>query len=67
MNRIKEVLKQRGISQTLLAQQLGMSFNMVNEYTNNRRQPNLTLLFEIAKLLNVNVKELISENNHKED
>ena len=63
MNRIKEVLKVKGITQTQLANQLGMSFNMVNEYTNNRRQPNLTLLFEIAKHLNVNVKELISENN----
>ena len=62
MNRIKEVLKIKGITQTKLANQLGMSFNMINEYTNNRRQPNLTLLFEIAKHLNVNVKELISEN-----
>jgi len=35
---------------------------MVNDYCNNRRQPRLEVLFEIAKVLNVEVKELINEN-----
>ncbi|MEG1635845.1 MAG: helix-turn-helix transcriptional regulator, partial [Rikenellaceae bacterium] len=39
MNRIKEVLVERGISQTWLAKQLGKSVKMVNYYTNNRHQP----------------------------
>ena len=34
---------------------------MVNDYCNNRRQPKLEVLFEIAKILNVEVKELIEE------
>ena len=62
MNRIKEVLKYRGITQTLLAEKLGKSFNIVNDYSNNRRQPNLILLFEIAQLLNINVKDLIKNS-----
>lgn len=62
MNRIKEVLQEKGIKQTWLAEKLGKSFNMVNDYCNNRRQPSLEVLFEISKILNVNVKELISES-----
>ena len=60
MNRIKAVLESKGISQTWLAKQTGKSFTMINAYACNRRQPNLELLFEIAKVLQVDVKELIS-------
>ena len=59
MNRIKEVLEERGIKQTWLAEKLGKSFCMVNSYVCNRRQPSLEVLFEIAKILNVEPKELI--------
>ena len=59
-NRIKEVLGERGIKQTWLAERLGKSFCIVNSYVCNRRQPNLEILFEIAKILNVDPKELIS-------
>ncbi|HIP49633.1 MAG TPA: XRE family transcriptional regulator [Lutibacter sp.] len=62
MNRIKEVLEQKGIKQIWLAEQLGKSYNMVNSYAKNRRQPSLETLFEIAKILNVEVKSLIKEN-----
>ncbi len=61
MNRIKEVLNEKGVKQTWLAERLGKSFNIVNDYCNNKRQPKLEVLFEIAKLLNVEVKELIQE------
>ena len=62
-NLIKEVLEERGIKQTWLAEQLGKSFCIVNSYVCNRRQPSLDVLFEIAKILNVNPKELIEDNN----
>ena len=35
---------------------------MTNDYCNNKRQPKTEVLFEIAQLLNVEVKELINEN-----
>lgn len=63
MNRIKEVLNEKGIKQTWLSEKTGKSFNMINDYCNNRRQPKLEVLFEIAKILNVEVKDLINENN----
>ena len=59
MNRIKEVLEQKGIKQIWLADQLGKSYNMVNSYAKNRRQPSLEDLYKIAKILDVDVKELI--------
>lgn len=59
MNRIKEVLDERGIKQTWLAEQLGKSFNMVNSYVQNRRQPSLGTLYKIAEILKVDIKDLI--------
>jgi len=59
MNRIKEVLADKGIKQTWLAEKLGKSYNMVNSYVQNRQQPRLEVLFEIAKILDVDPKELI--------
>ncbi|ALJ25359.1 MULTISPECIES: helix-turn-helix transcriptional regulator [Bacteroidales] len=59
MNRIKEVLEEKGIKQTWLAEKLGKSFSIVNAYVRNRRQPSLETLFQIAEILGVEVKELI--------
>ena len=41
MNRIKEVLEDKGIKQVWLAERLGKSFNSVNGYVQNRTQPSL--------------------------
>ena len=59
MNCIKSVLHKKGIKQTWLAEQLGKSYNVVNGYVQNRQQPKLEVLFQIASILEVNVKELI--------
>ena len=59
MNRIKEVLDQKGIKQTWLAEKIGKSFSQTNAYVCNRRQPSLEMLFEIARVLDVDVKDLI--------
>jgi putative transcriptional regulator len=59
MNRIKEVLDRKGIKQTWLAEQLGKSYNMVNSYVQNRTQPRLEVLTEIATILDVDIKDLI--------
>lgn len=63
MNRIKQVLKEKGIKQIWLADKLGKSYNMVNGYVQNRQQPRLEVLFEIAKLLNIDPKELIQSDD----
>lgn len=61
MNRIKEVLEQKGIKQTWLSEKLGKSYNMVNGYVQNRQQPRLEILYEIAEILEVSPKELLSD------
>jgi len=61
MNRIKEVLEEKGIKQTWLAEQLGKSYNMVNSYVQNRQQPRLEVLFEIAEILKVKPKDLLED------
>lgn len=65
MNRIREVLDEKGIRQTWLADKLGKSFSIVNAYACNRRQPSLELLFEIAEILQVDPKELIDSKKKK--
>lgn len=64
-NRIKEVLEEKGIKQTGLAEKLGKSFSIINSYVCNRRQPSLETLFQIAEILGVNMKELISHKTEK--
>ena len=59
MNRIKEVLKEKGIKQIWLADKLGKSYNMVNGYVQNRHQPSIECLYEIAEILNINAKALL--------
>jgi putative transcriptional regulator len=59
MNRIKKVLEQKGIKQVWLADQLGKSYNIVNGYVQNRSQPSIEVLFQIAEILGVDVKELL--------
>jgi putative transcriptional regulator len=67
MNRIKEVLEQKGIKQTWLAEKLGKSYNMVNAYAQNRQQPRLETLMEIADILDIDVKELLVSNKPEQN
>ena len=62
MNRIKQVLEEKGIKQIWLAEKLGKSYNMVNAYAKNRNQPRLETLIKIADILDIDVKELIESS-----
>lgn len=66
LNRIKAVLTDKGISQTWLAKQFDKSFSMVNAYACNRIQPNLDTLQQIAEILQVDLKELITDKNERQ-
>ena len=65
MNRIKEVLEEKGIKQTWLAEKLGKSYNMVNGYVQNPQQPRLEVLAHIAHILDVDIKDLIVSTKEK--
>ena len=59
MNRIKEVLKKQGRTQTWLAKQIGKSYVIVTNYCNNNSQPSLQVLTDISKVLDVDIRELL--------
>ncbi len=65
MNRIKEVLEEKGIKQKWLAEKLNKSYNIVNGYVQNRQQPRLEILMAIAEILDIDVKDLIISNKEK--
>ena len=62
MNRIKAILEEKEITQIWLSQKLNKSYNMVNSYVQNRRQPSIEILFKIADLIDVDVKDLLISN-----
>jgi len=64
MNRIKKVLEEKELTQIWLAEKLGKSYNMVNSYAKNRRQPSIEVLFKIATILNVEAKDLLATVNN---
>ena len=66
LNRIKTVLVEKDLSQKWLAEQLCKSFSTTNAYCCNRQQPNLDTLYKIAKLLSVELKDLIVDKTMEE-
>ena len=51
MNRIKEILKEQGRTQTWLADRIEKSYVIVTNYCNNNSQPSLPVLNKIADVL----------------
>ncbi|HCK23365.1 MAG TPA: transcriptional regulator [Bacteroides graminisolvens] len=67
LNRIKDVLEAKGISQTWLSKRLNKSYNSVNAYVCNRTQPNLEILLLISNILEVDMKDLISDADDRNE
>lgn len=59
--KIKELLGEKGIEQKALAAQVGISEAMMSFIVNGLKEPSLTVLSRIAKVLGVPVAELIIE------
>lgn len=60
LNRIKVVLVEQQKTGKWLAEQLGKSTCTVSKWCSNTIQPDLNTLDKIAKLLGVDVKELLN-------
>ena len=58
-NRLKAVLAEKGKSNKELAELLEMSEQTVSLWCTNTRQPSVENLFIIAKVLKINVRELL--------
>ncbi len=59
LNRIKVVLADKKRTNKWLAEQLGVDPATVSKWCTNSAQPNLENLMEIAKVLEVDVNELL--------
>ena len=59
LNRIKAVLADEQKTSKWLAERLGKSETTVSRWVSNKIQPSLEQLFEIANVLDIDVKELI--------
>ena len=59
MNRLKVVLAEKKRTNKWLAEQLGKDPATVSKWCTNSAQPNLENLMEIAKVLEVDVNELL--------
>ena len=59
LNRIKVVLVEKKRTNKWLAEQLGKDPATISKWCTNKTQPGLELLYEIANVLDVDVKELL--------
>lgn len=59
-NRIKAVLAEQGVTQKELADELGVTHGTVSTWCRNFKQPEVSTLFDIAKVLKVEASELLS-------
>lgn len=64
INRLKVVLAEKSKTSKWLAQQLGKSEVTVSRWCTNEVQPSLETLSQISKLLNINIKLLLEDNNN---
>ena len=62
MNRIKQILEEKGITQIWQDEKIDESFSQTNAYVCNRRQPRIEWLYEIASLFYVETKNLLVNN-----
>ena len=59
INRIKVVLAEQGRTNKWLAEKLGKTTTTVSRWCTNEMQPSLETLLEIAKVLNIDIRELL--------
>lgn len=59
INRIKAVLAERGVTSRELAKELDKTEASVSRWCTNDMQPSLETLVEIAKVLDVDIRELL--------
>jgi putative transcriptional regulator len=64
-NRIKAVIAEKGKSNNWLAEKLGRNRTTVSRWCTNEMQPTVESLFDIAKALEVDVRELLVSTKGK--
>ena len=65
LNRLKVVLVEKGKTSRWLAEQLGKTEHTISRWCQNKTQPSIAQLNEIARLLMVDVRSLINPNQEE--
>ena len=63
INRIKVMLAEKEKTNKWLAEQVGKDPATISKWCSNTAQPSLEMLLQIAKVLNVEVKDLLRESD----
>ena len=63
MNRIKELRRERGVTQTDLANYLGLKQQTISSYETGNSEPDLSTLEKMARFFDVSVDYLIGKSN----
>lgn len=63
INRIKVMLAEKGRTNKWLAVQVGKDPATISKWCTNAAQPSLEMLLQVAKVLEVEVKDLIREKD----
>ena len=63
INRLKVVLAEKKRTNKWLAEQVGKDPATISKWCTNTAQPSLEMLLQIAKVLNVEVKDLLRESD----
>lgn len=59
MNRIQQVLDQKGVKQSQLAQMMGMAKSSVSMWCSNSMQPPIAKLMRVAEILECDITDLL--------
>lgn len=62
INRLKVILAEKSKTNKWLAEQLGKSDVTISRWVTNEIQPSMETFLEIAKLLDIDVKELLNSS-----
>lgn len=66
-NKIKMLRKKKGLTQELLAENIGVSFQAVSKWENNIALPDITLIPVIANFFGVSTDEILCYNSTEKD
>lgn len=65
LNRIRVVLAEQNKKNKWLADELGKNQATISQWCNNLRQPSIETLAEIAKVLDVDIRQLLNPTKEK--
>lgn len=60
VKKIKSICKLQNLKISELLKKAGLSPNVVEDWQNNRTEPSFPALFEICKVLNIDIKDLFA-------